>query len=83
MTNALRHGSANLIKILLWKDGNNISISIHDNGTGSKEVKEGIGFSGIEERLKPYGGSIDAANTIDGFRLLVTIPFKEETIIEK
>ncbi len=79
MTNSLKHGSANVIKIVLWKDEKNISISIHDNGTGSTMVKEGIGFKGIEERLKPFGGSIEAANTIDGFRLLVTIPFLEET----
>ena len=78
MTNALRHGAANIIKIVLWKDEKKISISIHDNGTGAKKVNEGIGFKGIEERLKPFGGSIEASNTIDGFRLLVTIPFLKE-----
>lgn len=83
MTNALKHGSANIIKIVLWQDKDKISISIHDNGTGSTTVKEGIGFKGIEERLKPFGGSITAANTIDGFRLLVTIPFPKETVNEK
>ncbi len=83
MTNALRHGSANEIQIVFWQGEKNINMSIRDNGTGAKKVKEAIGFKGIEERLKPFGGSIEADNTIDGFRLLVTIPFTEETVSEK
>ena len=80
LTNALKHGSATKIKIVLWKTKKSISISIYDNGNGSKTVKEGIGFKGIEERLKPFDGSIVAANIVDGFKLLVTIPIQEETI---
>ncbi len=83
MTNALKHGSATNIKIVLWKSKESINISIYDNGNGSKDVKEGIGFKGIEERLKPFDGSFEAANTIDGFKLLVTIPLPEESIYEK
>jgi signal transduction histidine kinase len=74
MTNAFRHGHATEIKIYFFQNEEALNIRIEDNGIGSEDFKKGIGLTGMEERLRPIEGSVNAYNTSSGFRLLARLP---------
>ncbi|HAH63210.1 MAG TPA: hypothetical protein DCL73_14065 [Treponema sp.] len=78
MTNTFKHGNASYITIhFLYKD-DAISLRIFDNGTNrlapGMEIKEGIGLSGMRERLEPLHGTLSAGYVKDGFLLYAVIP---------
>jgi signal transduction histidine kinase len=84
LTNAVRHGHASFVVIQLWADKELLRLYVMDNGKGTKQIVRGIGLLGMEERVVPYGGTIEtSAPANGGFKLSVTIPFnireKEET----
>jgi signal transduction histidine kinase len=78
LTNAFRHGEATRVRINLWQTEGEILVSVLDNGRGiapGTEVTDGIGLSGMRERLSEYGGDIQLRSDADGFELLATIPY--------
>jgi signal transduction histidine kinase len=78
LTNAFRHGKATKIRVVLWHTESEILITVHDNGRGidsGAAVNDGIGFTGMRERLSVYGGSIEPRNVADGFELRAVIPY--------
>ncbi len=75
LTNALKHGKARKITIILWQTETDIIVSVGDNGAGAGQVNnEGIGLRGIRERLSSFGGSLDAHSAVYGFELVARIP---------
>lgn len=76
MTNAFRHGMATVIRINFWISDKTLRVTIHDNGTGSKEIVDGIGVAGMRERISGIGGTIDIRNVDDGFKIDVEIPLE-------
>lgn len=76
LTNAFRHGKASRIKIILFQHEEKLILTIRDNGEGAEEVKDGIGFAGMRERIAPFGGHLYARNVVDGFELqvMLTLP---------
>ena len=78
MTNAFRHGMATKITILFWHDKGLIRLFIHDNGSGTSDIIEGIGIAGMRERLVKIGGRLTLKNVIDGFELGAEIPWRKE-----
>lgn len=78
LTNAFKHGKATRIRLLFWKDNGTIGISIDDNGRGCKELQEGIGISGMRERIEQLGGHLQVHRQADGFTLQARIPCKGE-----
>ncbi len=78
LTNAFRHGKATTIDVHLWiaevQSKSELIVRIHDNGQGASEMKKGIGFQGMEERMKPFQGRLEAKNVFDGFVVTVRIP---------
>jgi len=74
LTNSFRHGHATAVDVLFWLNDREYAVRLRDNGKGSDGYKEGIGFSGIVERLTPLQGSLRAGNVPDGFELHVVIP---------
>ena len=78
LTNAFRHGKATRVRINLWQTKGEILVSVLDNGRGvapGTEITEGIGLSGMRERLSEYGGEIRLRPVQDGFELLASIPY--------
>ena len=77
LTNAVRHGKATKIRIIFWVEGDELRLSITDNGRGAFEVVKGIGLSGMEERLGALGGTVSVGRAPEGgFSLAVTVPLK-------
>ncbi|MCR5764200.1 MAG: hypothetical protein K6G00_12545 [Treponema sp.] len=75
LTNSVKHGHASLVCVYFRDDGDFLYMTVKDNGIGSKQIVKGIGFAGMEERLKPVGGEIEAGISAEGgFQLDVKIP---------
>lgn len=66
MTNAVRHGKATKISVLLDYSGDSIIFSVKDNGMGAETIKEGYGLKGIRERAEAFGGKVEIGSS-DGF----------------
>lgn len=59
MSNSVRHGNATQIVIHLLFDNNEIILSMRDNGDGCDNFVKGLGITGIEERVREVGASVD------------------------
>lgn len=73
LTNALKHSNADNIIISIDIYDKFIRLYIKDNGIGCEKIKEGLGISGMKERLSNIGGSI-SIDSKDGFMIVAIIP---------
>jgi signal transduction histidine kinase len=74
MSNSLRHGRANHIKLVLEQQLNLVKIVLDDNGSGLTGRKdEGTGLRGMRERLAAYGGQVELRAMPDGCRLVISL----------
>lgn len=78
MANALRHGKATGIKITFWLSNSELIINLHDNGAGSLRIEEGIGISGMRERINELGGRVEVGNVFDGFQITARFPYPQQ-----
>ena len=75
LTNAMRHGRATKVRISLWLEGDTLLLTVTDNGIGAKQIVKGIGLAGMEERLSPFGGTLETSNPVEGgFRIHIRLP---------
>ncbi len=75
LVNAVKHGQANRIQLYFWESNSVLTFIIEDNGKGSTKIVKGIGLQGMEERLAPYGGSLQTENNLPhGFKVTVHLP---------
>jgi signal transduction histidine kinase len=79
MTNAFRHGHATKILIKMWLlDGDILQLVLRDNGRGADVIVEGIGITGMRERIAPMNGVLYQGNVVDGFEIVARIPLRGE-----
>jgi len=81
LTNAFLHGQATRVSVGLSLDEGDLTVHLADNGAGADEVNEGIGLTGMRERLAPSGGTLGYRGGAHGFTLWARIPaaaLKEE-----
>lgn len=77
LTNAVRHGKASRVRVNFWVEGDDLRLTITDNGKGAFEVVKGIGLTGMEERIGALGGSIGIGRASEGgFSLTVQVPLR-------
>jgi len=74
LANAFRHGGATRVAVVFGQTDHEVQISIWDNGKGSAEIHEGIGLSGMRERIERLNGRLYAQNVPDGFKLVAVVP---------
>jgi len=75
LTNSFRHGRATLVEILLWnRDDGTLVANIRDNGGGAVDIHEGIGVSGMRERLTAVDGTLRIRMSPHGFTVTVEVP---------
>ncbi|MEP9409689.1 hybrid sensor histidine kinase/response regulator transcription factor [Peribacillus frigoritolerans] len=58
LTNAVRHGQANVISVQLHFDSQQLRLQIEDNGIGMEEIQFGFGLNGMKERLELFHGTL-------------------------
>ncbi|MFW5695038.1 MAG: sensor histidine kinase [Alkalispirochaeta sp.] len=74
ITNAFCHGAARSVTVTLSRRDGAVHLRVLDDGVGSEEVQEGIGITGMRERLAAFGGDVNYRNLSPGFVLEVEVP---------
>jgi signal transduction histidine kinase len=81
--NALKHGKAEEIKVQFWISQTDLSLVIWNEIKGNVNFRdiinreEGIGLTGIRERLSEINGNLKKRVTPSGFEIVINIPIKE------
>ena len=80
LSNALRHGKATVVNIIMNFTEDDFVISFKDNGKGTDTIQEsGVGLKSIRERVNEMNGLVDIKSSIDnGFFIKITIPKEKE-----
>jgi len=74
LTNVIRHASARHASVAVDVDGSELVITVDDDGVGG-QAPDGVGLTGIRERMRLLGGAVDTGRgPLGGFRLLARIP---------
>lgn len=73
LTNASKYSKATRVDISIDINDKFIRLYIKDNGIGCTSIKEGLGISGMKERIKNIGGSISISSD-NGFIIVCIIP---------
>lgn len=79
LTNALRHGRARAIQVLLAWEGRRVRLSIQDDGRGfdPKIQSAGYGMRSIRETLRRLKGRLDVESRPGaGARITITLPLR-------
>ena len=79
LTNALRHGKARWVRIVLQFEGRLVHLSIEDDGRGFDPAASaaGYGMRSIRESLKTLRGHLDVDSTPGfGSRITLTVPIR-------
>lgn len=87
-SNAIRHGDASIIQVVLRYEKDKISVKIEDDGKGfdmnsvdtnSRDDNSGFGLSMMKERVYLLSGDISIESTIDcGTKIVVEVPIKNK-----
>ncbi|MFG6459815.1 sensor histidine kinase [Roseateles sp. BYS96W] len=77
VTNGVRHAGARRVQVELRGDGDEVAVSIDDDGRGAPgwhEGRAGNGLSGMAERMAELGGQMRVTRTSPGFRIELRCP---------
>ena len=75
ITNSIRHGKADTVRIRVTREYNIVTITIRDNGIGAPDIEFGFGLTHMKERLDMLGGKIHVDGS-DGFCVVAEIPIR-------
>jgi signal transduction histidine kinase len=76
VTNAVRHGSANCVRVE-FSNGHGLNLRIEDDGVGFDPAAvhpNGFGLIGMRERAAALGGQLFVASTAEGTQIEVVLP---------
>lgn len=73
LTNCARHSGATKLHIILDANTHYTRSYIKDNGRGCGAIREGMGISGMKERVRMAGGSLSITSE-EGFLIVCVIP---------
>lgn len=76
LTNAAKYSQATRIEIALDSNEKYLRLSIRDNGVGCAKLQEGLGISGMRERVRNLGGIISLSSQ-DGFLIVCILPLEQ------
>lgn len=74
LTNVHRHSNSHRAFVALSNDDKSLRLEIRDEGSGSSTAREGVGVTGMRERLIELGGSFQFLCTDKGTTIRATIP---------
>jgi len=75
LTNAMRHGRASRVWIVMDKKDGEIELSIKDDGIGCTKLVNGFGTKHIMERIQMLNGSVEYKSD-NGFMVIARIPVR-------
>lgn len=76
ISNSLRHSNADQMQIRLCRSQQRLQLQITDNGQTVAPVREGLGLSGMRERITALGGTFNylPSSTTSGFGIEISLP---------
>ena len=78
VTNIVRHSGADRARIRITTRGDEIRLTVSDNGVGSDEdTAHGAGLAGVRKRVAALGGELLVRGS-EGMQLSVALPFGDE-----
>lgn len=80
LSNSLRHGKADRIRVIMNFTEDEFIISFKDNGIGIENIEEkGLGLKNIRERSEELGGSVFMESKLnEGFFVKIIVPRERE-----
>jgi signal transduction histidine kinase len=77
LTNAAKHAQASMAEVCTDIEGQNLHLSIRDDGIGGADAARGSGITGLRDRVEALGGSLWISSHAGiGTELRATIPFE-------
>lgn len=77
VSNSLKYSKCSRIDIQLVVMAQRVRVSIADDGIGCAEIKDGMGISGMRQRVRECNGTI-SFESVAGFKVTMLLPLKEE-----
>gem|GEM_PF-344154 len=77
LTNAAKHSKATRVDTIIDINEKYTRLYIKDNGIGCEKLKEGLGISGMKERVLNMGGTISISSN-DGFLIVCLLPMANQ-----
>jgi signal transduction histidine kinase len=74
LTNVARHAAATTASVELSVNGDDLRLSVQDDGRSSSTWRPGVGMSSMRERAEQVGGTLSARSRADGGRVEARIP---------
>ena len=74
LTNVARHAAATTAAVELSIAGDDLRLSVQDDGRSSRAWRPGVGMSSMRERAEQVGGTLSARSRTDGGRVEARIP---------
>jgi signal transduction histidine kinase len=77
LTNAAKHAQASMVEVCADTEGQDLHLSIRDDGIGGADAAKGSGISGLRDRVEALGGNLSISSHPGiGTELRATIPFE-------
>ena len=76
LTNVARHADATSAAVELSITGDDLRLSVQDDGKGAQSWRPGVGMSSMRERAEQIGGTLTAAPREGGGRVDAVIPME-------
>jgi signal transduction histidine kinase len=77
LTNAAKHAQASMVEVCADIEGQDLHLSIRDDGIGGADAANGSGISGLRDRVEAFGGALSiSSHPGTGTELRATIPFE-------
>lgn len=77
VSNSMKYSKCSRIDIQLVAMAQRVRVSIADDGIGCTEIKDGMGISGMRQRVRECNGTI-SFESVAGFKVTMLLPLKEE-----
>ncbi|HTY73562.1 MAG TPA: histidine kinase [Actinomycetes bacterium] len=75
LTNAVKHARAEQISLTVARQGDQLVVSVDDDGEGGADPLIGTGLRGLADRARSHGGTIEVSSQLGaGTRLEVRLP---------
>jgi signal transduction histidine kinase len=77
LTNAAKHAHASMVEVCVDTEGQDLRLSIRDDGIGGADAAKGSGITGLRDRVEALGGTLSiSSHAGTGTALHATIPFE-------
>ena len=58
LTNAAKHAQASMVEVCADIEGQDLHLSIRDDGIGGADAAKGSGITGLRDRVEALGGTL-------------------------